>query len=242
MLAYRLTDPFSRRTIAVSEAARERYVRLRAVPTRKAGVIANGIETANFLPNPERRAVMRAATGVTEQDFVWIAVGRLAPAKDYPNLLRAFAQVPDAQLWIAGAGDPSYTNELRAHARELGIESKVHWLGARQDVPSLLDAADAFVLASAWEGMPLALGEAMAMAKPVVATNVGGIAQLAGSTSWLVPAGNSGALAERMARMMALSDKDRLKIGEAARARIQEQFSMEAKAREWEAIYCSIQQ
>ena len=103
-----------------------------------------------------------------------------------------------------------------------------------------LDAADAFVLASAWEGMPLALGEAMAMGKPVVATDVGGVREMTAESNWLVTAGNSNALAEAMARMMALSDTERLKIGEAARARILQRFSMEAKTREWEEIYRSV--
>jgi len=122
-------------------------------------------------------------------------------------------------------------------ARNLGIEDKIRWLGSRQDMVALLDAADAFVLASAWEGMPLALGEAMAMGKPLVATDVGGVREMAAESNWLVPAGNSNALAEAMARMMALSDTERLKIGEAARARILQRFSMEAKTREWEEIY-----
>jgi glycosyltransferase involved in cell wall biosynthesis len=243
MLAYRISDPLSKQTIAVSEAARDRYVYLRAIPVRKAGVVANGIETENFLPSPIRRNAIRAEVGVAEDDFVWIAVGRLAPAKDYPNLLHAFSALrleqPTAKLWIIGAGEPSYTDELQVLARALGIEDRVRWLGARQDVAALLDAADAFVLASAWEGMPLALGEAMAMAKPVVATDVGGVREMAGHTNWLVEAGNSHALAEAMARMMALIVDDRLKIGETARARILENFSMEAKMREWDEIYRS---
>ena len=244
MLAYRVSDPFSRLTIAVSEAARDRYVHLRAIAAGKAGVIANGIETDNFFPSSERRDAMRAEMGVAENDFVWITVGRLAPAKDYPNLLHAFSAIhpeqPAAKLWIIGAGEPSYTDELRKLSRKLGIEDRLRWLGARQDVAALLDAADAFVLASAWEGMPLALGEAMAMAKPVVATDVGGVREMAGHSKWLVEAGNSHALAEAMARMTTLSVDDRLKIGEASRTRILKQFSMNAKTREWEEIYRSV--
>jgi glycosyltransferase involved in cell wall biosynthesis len=241
MMSYRFTDPLSRRTIAVSEAACERYTRLRAIAANKGGVVANGIETDNFHPSVEQRNSMRAAMGVTGKYFVWIAVGRLAPAKDYPNLLRAFAALqleqPTACIWIVGAGEPSYTIELQLLARNLGIEDKIRWLGSRQDMVALLDAADAFVLASAWEGMPLALGEAMAMGKPLVATDVGGVREMAAESNWLVPAGNSNALAEAMARMMAFSDTERLKIGEAARARILQRFSMEAKTREWEEIY-----
>jgi glycosyltransferase involved in cell wall biosynthesis len=243
MLAYRITDPLSKLSIAVSEAARDRYVRLRAISAPKAGVIPNGIETDNFLSRPERRNVMRAEMGVAENDFVWIAVGRLAPAKDYPNLLHAFFALhtarPAAELWIIGAGEPSYTDELRAMARKLGIENSIRWLGARQDIATLLDAADAYVLASAWEGMPLALGEAMAMAKPIVATDVGGVREMKGEDDGIVAAGNSHILAAAMARIMTLGNSDRLRIGEAARLRILDRFSMEAKTREWEEIYRS---
>ena len=244
MMSYRFTDLLSRRTIAVSEAACERYTRLRAIAANKGGVVANGIEADHFQPSIQQRNAMRAVMGVTGKYFVWIAVGRLSPAKDYPNLLRAFAALqleqPAAYIWIVGAGEPSYTIELQSLVRSLGIEDKIRWLGSRQDIAALLDAADAFVLASAWEGMPLALGEAMAMAKPVVATDVGGVREILGESGALVPAGNSNALAEAMARMMVLSDTEQLKIGEAARARILQRFSMEAKTREWEEIYRSL--
>ena len=241
MLAYCFTDTLSRRTIAVSRAAQERYVRLRAVAARKAGVISNGIEAAKFIPDAELRKEMRAAMGITDKDFIWIAVGRLTAAKDYPNLLRAFAQGSHdrvaARLWIVGYGDAIYEEELRTLARTLGIEESILWLGVRHDIPALLDAADGFVLSSAWEGMPLALGEAMAMQKPVVATDVGGVRELAGQAGWLVPSRNPGALAETMSRVMALSDGDRAQIGEASRARVLELFGMETKTREWEDLY-----
>jgi glycosyltransferase involved in cell wall biosynthesis len=251
MLTYRFSDWLSRRTIAVSEAARERYVRLKAVPARKSGVITNGIETDEFVPNAAKRAEMRAEASV-EENFIWLAVGRLAPAKDYPNLLHAFALLPKAcaeaplrqagappaaRLWIAGSGETGYEEGLRRLASELGIADSVRWLGTRQDVAGLLDAADGFVLASAWEGMPLAVGEAMAMAKPVVATDVGGVRELTGETGRLVPAKDSDALAETLCATMRLSAEERKRIGKAERQRILDGFSMERKAEEWEKLY-----
>ena len=92
MLAYRLTDFLSRRTVAVSQAAADRFTRLGAVPRRKCSVILNGIDVQEFAPNEESGARVRAEIGVSdareEAEFVWLAVGRLAPAKDYPNLLQ----------------------------------------------------------------------------------------------------------------------------------------------------------
>jgi glycosyltransferase involved in cell wall biosynthesis len=240
MLAYRLTDSLARHTTAVSQAAADRFVRLKAVPKHKCSVLSNGIDTVEFAPEAERRARARELLSAGEE-FVWLAVGRIAPAKDYPNLLRTFVQVtaacPGTQLWVAGEGASSECSRLLALAQELGLTEAVRWLGLRRDLPALLDAADAYVLASAWEGMPLALGEAMAMEKPVVATDVGGVRELAADTGRLVPSGNSDALAAAMLETMRLPADDRRALGRAARVRIQSHFSMEARADQWEALY-----
>jgi glycosyltransferase involved in cell wall biosynthesis len=238
MLAYRLTDGLSRRTAFVSQAAADRFARLKAVPARKASVLTNGIDTAEFAPSAERRTNLRAQMGVREE-FVWLAAGRIVPAKDFPNLLRAFARVratlPEARLWIAGEAHGAGFDAIQAQAAELG--ASVRWLGLRRDMPALLDAADGFVLASAWEGMPLAVGEAMAMEKPVAATDVGGVRELVGEAGVMVPAKNPQALAEAMLEMMRRTDEERGSLGRVARERIAARFSIDARADEWEALY-----
>jgi glycosyltransferase involved in cell wall biosynthesis len=238
MLAYRLTDGLSRRTAFVSQAAADRYARLKAVPARKASVLTNGIDLTEFAPSAERSVQLRAQMGV-EAEFVWLAAGRIVPAKDFPNLLRAFAQVrgeiPEARLWIAGEAAGAGYVAIQAQAAALG--ASVRWLGLRRDMPALLDAADGFVLASAWEGMPLVVGEAMVMEKPVVATDVGGVRELVGEAGVIVPAKNPEALAQSMLEMMRRTDEERGTLGRAARERIAAHFSIDAKADEWEALY-----
>jgi glycosyltransferase involved in cell wall biosynthesis len=240
MMAYRLTDFLSSHTTAVSQAAAARYVRLNAVPARKSSVLANGIDTAEIAPSVERRARLREQMGVHEE-FIWLAAGRIAPAKDYPNLLRAFALLraahPAARLWVAGEATEAGLAAVQALTMELGLESSVRWLGLRRDMPALLDAADGFVLASAWEGMPLVVGEAMAMEKPVVATDVGGVRELMGEAGVMVPAKSPDALGQAMLALVQATPEARCSLGRAARERIQGQFSMEAKAGEWEALY-----
>ncbi len=235
VLAYRLTDFLSRRTTAVSKTAAARYVLVKAVPARKVSVITNGVDTAEFAPSADRRARLRAKMGVRDK-FVWLAAGRIVAAKDYPNLLRAFSHVhasaPIARLWIAGEGA---SEEVQAQAAELGVA--VNWLGLRRDMPALMDAADGFVLASAWEGMPLALGEAMAMEKPVVATNVGGVREMVGDAGLIVPSQSPDALAQSMLTLMWSPPDARSSFGHAARKRIQSHFSMDAKVDEWETLY-----
>lgn len=248
MLAYRLTDGWSDCTVAVSQAAAERFIRLKAIPERKCRVRANGIDCAEFTPDVQRRAETRRAMG-GEPPFIWLSAGRVTPAKDFPNLLSAFQLVrneaPDTELWIAGApidakvvrSDHGRVSHLFLAAGEEGLHNCVRWLGLRRDMPALLDAADGFVLASAWEGMPLVLGEAMAMTRSVVATDVGGVRELVGNCGMIVPAKNSDALAAAMLKTMQQSREERTQSGRVARQRIVCEFSIEAVADWWEEIY-----
>lgn len=245
MLAYRVTDRFADQTTAVSTLVADRYVQLKAVALDKCLVISNGIETDGFVPDPTRRAAMRAQMKVTDE-FVWLMVGRITAAKDLNNLLEAFGNVcrtyDEVQLWIAGEAPTGSGRkyDLFALASSKGAREKIRVLGLRRDVPSLLDAADAFVLASAWEGMPLALGEAMAMEMPVVATNVGGVRELVGDAGILVPAKDANALAAAMLEVVRLPGNQRDAMGSVARERIVNHFSMDAKVTEWEKLYAAV--
>jgi glycosyltransferase involved in cell wall biosynthesis len=247
MAAYRMTDPLAQCTTVVSEAAAERFLRIGAIARRRCIVVANGVDPAEFAPDDKRRARMRAEMGI-DGEFVWLAAGRVTPAKDFPNLLQAFVRVhdacPQARLWIAGEpmGDPSRpaTRSAALIAELKGRRDDVRWLGLRRDMPALLDAADAFVLSSAWEGMPLAVGEAMAMEKSVAATDVGGVRELVGDTGALVPPRDADALARAMLATMEQPMETRRELGRAARQRIEEHFSLDARADAWESLYRSL--
>ena len=245
MIAYRLTDPFARRTTAVSHDAAERFVRLKAVPARKCIALPNAIDLSAFAPDPARRAHTRASIGATSNsEFIWLAAGRHVPAKDFPNLLEAFAQVskaaPHAQLWIAGQTSDGHKEQGRGEngtAVPKIPPNQVRFLGLRRDMPALFDAADAFVLSSAWEGMPLVLAEAMAMEKPAVATDVGGVRELLGETGVIVPPRDPAALAGAMLAVMAQLHEDQGMQARAARRRIAENFDIDSRAGEWESLY-----
>ncbi|HEY1983868.1 MAG TPA: glycosyltransferase [Terracidiphilus sp.] len=244
MISYRLTDGWSCVTTAVCAAAAQRYVRMKAVPRRKCVVLTNGIEVGGFMPDAGRRTAMRGQMGVADE-FVWLAAGRVTAAKDFPNLMQAFGKVwsasPRTRLWMAGgAGVGERKPEYSAFCTVHGAMNCVRSLGVRDDMAALLDAADGFVLSSAWEGMPLALGEAMAMGKPVVATDVGGVRELVGEAGVLVAAKQAETLAEGMLSVMLRSPEQREAMGRAARERISKDFSMDAKADEWERLYRSV--
>lgn len=245
MLAYRVSDGLVDRTTAVSAAVAGRFVDLKAASSDKCAVITNGIQVSDFIPDPERRAATRAQMGVRDE-FLWLCVARNTAAKDIPNLLQAFGKAwqrePKMALWMAGPDTPA--GAVRAmHAVSIipvGAMDGLRRLGIRRDISALLDAADGFVLSSAWEGMPLAIGEAMAMEKPVVATDVGGVRELVGEAGLVVPAKDSEALATAMLNVMQRSADERTAMGRAGRERILKNFNMDAKAEEWEALYRSV--
>jgi len=237
-LAYRLSDPLTNLTTQVSQAGLERYVQVGAVAANKIRFVPNGINTAEFRPDPLERLRLRDELGLG-QDFVWLAAGRLTEAKDYPNLLEAFQKVQqrDSRLLIGGTGE--LLEALKTLAQNLGIAERVGFLGLRKDMPSLMNAADGFVLSSAWEGLPMVLLEASACGLPMVATDVGGNREAVhqGVTGFLVPPKDSTRLASAMSKLMALPPSQRRQMGEAARKFVQESYSLESVLSQWEAIY-----
>lgn len=240
MLAYTLTDSLTNLGIFVCSAAADRALQAGAVRKSKALVVFNGIDLAEWSPQAGRREEIRAAMGVGKS-FVWLSAGRLTAAKDFPTLLRAFSRVlqqrPETELWIAGEGSAAEQAALQRLGTELGLAGHLRWLGLRRDMAALLEAADGFVLNSIWEGMPLAIEEAMAMALPVVATDVGGVRELMAEEGRIVPARSPEKTAQAMLETASLNEPDRKRLGEQARRRIESTFSLERKTAEWLEIY-----
>ena len=242
MAGYRLTNGLVDHMTIISQAAADRFVGERIVPGRLLTVIANGVDTDRMrnLP-PEGRAALRGGMSVGDQEFVWLAVGRFEVAKDYPNMLRAFADVrarePRAVLVIVGQG--SLQAEAEALTAELGLREAVRFLGARDDVPAVMSAADGYVMSSAWEGMPMVLLEAAAAGLPIVATAVGGNGEVVrdGESGFLVPARDSGGLRAGMLRLMALPEEHRRAMGERGREHVRANYGLQRVAERWERVY-----
>ncbi|MCU0227282.1 MAG: glycosyltransferase [Bryobacterales bacterium] len=238
---YRISDAYSHRTVCVSEAVAARHRQAGAIRAHRSIVIGNGADPSRFHPCPTTREETRAALALGDT-FTFLAVGRLMWKKDYASLLRAMAQLPRestqcprATLLIAGDGEQR--RELQALASALDVD--VRFLGARDDIPALMQAADAFVLSSLVEGLPVVLLEAALSALPCVATDVGGVAEALcpQARDFLARPNHPASLATNMARVLALSSVQRRALGEAARKDALQRFTAQAIASQWEGLY-----
>ncbi len=222
------------RYVAVSQAIANQLSGSFDVPTGKIGVIHNGIPVDTF----DGRSVPRGKSAVPDGAHrpIVLTVARLDDQKGHDFLLEAIADIPDGTFVFAGDGDRRAALEEKAH--RLGVASRVLFLGHRTDVPTLLAECDLFVLPSLYEGFPLSVLEAMASAKPVVATAVGGTpeAVVDGVTGHLVRPEEPAALADAITRILA----DPLRahgMGLAGRARVRELFSSAAMTGAYDRTY-----
>jgi glycosyltransferase involved in cell wall biosynthesis len=239
-IAYRLTDPLADVTTTVSRLALDETVRRHAVRRKDILLVPNGIRTEHYERDPELRERTRVSLGLGSR-FTWLTVGRLADAKRHTDLLASIRMLrevaPDVRLLIAGIG-PLHS-ALQAEIEEARLTANVTLLGLREDVRALMQAADGFVMSSAWEGLPMVLLEASASSLPIVATDVGGSQDVIaeGLTGFLSPPREPLALAKAMLRVMAFSQDERQAMGERAQQHVSEEFDVERIADRWEGLY-----
>jgi glycosyltransferase involved in cell wall biosynthesis len=228
------------RVVAVGNAVRQALVANEGIPAGRIEVVHNGIDPDQFAGNSQDRAKVRQELGLGATELVIIQVARLDRLKDHPTALRCLARVvreaPDARLLLVGNGPEE--EAVRAQVEQLGLERSVLFLGLREDVPRLLQAADLLLLTSVSEGIPLAVIEAMCTGLPVVSTHVGGTAEVVndGETGLLAPAREDDALSEAVLRLHRDSDLRR-RMGENGQLRARQLFSEEEMARKYLALY-----
>lgn len=204
-------------------------------------MIRNGIPVAQFPRARQWRTAWRNREGFGPDEFLFVCAARFSAQKNHALLLRAFARKTELcqRARILLAGDGELRDGLANLATELGIESRVHFLGNRTDVPELLAASDAFLLSSVQEANPLCVMEAMAAGLPVIATAVGGVPELveSGVHGLLVEPGNVEGFANAMSRM--LQDGElRKQCGERSARRAAEDFDVSDMARAYDDLYC----
>ena len=238
MRAYRLTHRLADVTTNVSGEAVAVFETKHAVPKGQMLTVHNGIDTRAFTFSQEHRDQARHLLGANPSTRLILAVGRLEPAKNYPNLLQALTRVSKDLEWrVVIAGTGQLEADLRQLSASLDLMERVTFLGLRPDVRDLMCAADIFVLSSDYEGFPMVVGEAMACERVVVATDCGGVAEFTGGNGIMVPPKDPEALAAGLVRALAMPKDEAYQIGLSARDRVETLFSLDAAVARWLSLY-----
>jgi len=204
-------------------------------------VIYNSVNPASLDKKKTEFVPLRRELGIPENSFVFINLGRHDPQKGQRFLIRAFKEIlPECQdSYLLIAGHPgSLTEELKSLAKECGIAERVIFTGSREDIGSLLQMADIFVFPSLFEGLGIALIEAMYKRLPCIATRVPPLTEILTDekTGLFFDAGNVPQLAEVMTRLY----KDELlrkELGENAFKSVNEHFLSQVIISQWENLY-----
>jgi glycosyltransferase involved in cell wall biosynthesis len=238
---------FNDLVIAVSDKTRRFHESYNLVQPHRILTIHKFVDDRHIqrLPDHEKREVRRSF-GVGDGELLVGAVGAVCPKKGQLHLIHALPQllqqIPNARLLVLGDPGPTdYVRKVKAEALALGVDSKIIWAGGRNDASRIVPAFDVSVLASQQEDFPLTILEAMAASVPVVATDVGGVAECvsAGETGLLVPPCDSDALGKALVSLAA-SPQTREALGEAGRRRLLRSFSTRSQTNGIEKALSSV--
>lgn len=236
----RLSHRLPARIVCCAEVVLKVHARI-GYDESKMVVIPNGFDLEAFRPDPAARPVVRRELGIPAEAPLVGLIGRFHPQKDHRTFIGAAAllheQMPDVHFLLAGTG-VTWENEILAGwIRAAGIQERCHLLGRRDDVPRLMAALDVAASSSVGEGFPNIIGEAMACGVPCAVTDVGDSAQIVGDTGRVVAPGAPEALARALHELLAAGREERLRLGDAARRRIEEKFSISAVVARYEQLY-----
>lgn len=225
----RLAAPLAAKIIAVSEYDKTLALKNSVATDSRLTLVHNGV------------ADKAQCTGVVQHrekaEVRLIMVARFEQPKDQPRLLRVLSQLAALPWHLELVGDGPGLPGVKALCQQLGIAAKVTFSGACTDVPQRLAAADAFVLLSHWEGLPLTILEAMSLGLPVVASDVGGVKEtLEPSCGFLIPPADDNILLETLQQLIN-SLPLRAAMGHAARARYLQHFTLARMISDTEQVY-----
>lgn len=227
----------SSRIIAVSKGVRDFLTRWEAVPADLIELVPNGVDEEIFHPcTEEQKRAARSRLCISEEAFVAGGIGRLAHEKNFALLPRLAALHPDILFVIAGSGPER--DRIAALASELGVDSRLRLLGTILDRGSFYHALDAFILPSLYEGLPMAVLEAMSSGVPVLASRLEGIfSVLSDENEGLLAQPGDVADFSRQLRRLKESPELGGQLAQAARTKALNQFSASVTARRIESIY-----
>lgn len=236
LLVDRFTHGGCRFTIGNSPSVVEHLHAKAGIPRDRLRLIRGGIDAGRF---DGVAAADRKSLGLPVDARMLLWVGRLDPVKGLDVLIRALAgHVDDSRAHVVLVGDGPIRGQLERLATGTGVEERVHFVGRRDDVPSLLAAADVFAFPSQTEGLPNALLEAMASRCAIVTTDAAGCRDLIedSRTGLVVPFGDAGALGGALSRLLADVEFGS-RLGEAARREVEASWSIDSMFDAYDACY-----
>lgn len=236
VMSHRLPE----RIVLNSATALEHHVGL-GYPRERMEVIPNGLDTEIFRPSPEIRRDVRAEWGLSEELPVLGMIGRFHPLKNHRGFVAAAKivarYVPAARFVLCGQGVDAANVELVRWIAEAGLSNRALLLGPRKDIARMTCGLDVAASPSITEGFPNAVIEAMACGVPTVVTDVGECSAIVGDTGIPVAVRDDEAFARACVQLLSLSADQRRALGERARQRVCERFSIEQIAAKYEALY-----
>lgn len=232
---------FTRKMVANSQSVKDFYVRLEQIPPDKIEVIPNGLEIEEFdkITGSNRK---RKELGLKETDLVIASGGRFTSQKGLEYLVKAAPEVvkafPEAHFVLVGNGP--LREKLECMAVDLSVANSLIFTGYRNDIYEIFAGADIVAVPSLFEGMPNIVMEAMALKKPVVASDIPEIAELIinGENGFLVPVRNADDLAKKIVVLLRDSQLSH-RMGEAGYRLIREQFPAVKMVKRYERLYSS---
>jgi len=212
------------------------------LPEHKVRIIPNGIDTGKYTPDRQNRIWARCEAGIGEDVPIVGIIGNFSPYKGYDNFIRAARIVVDrvenAQFVSIGNCDNPLGRNMREFVEQLGLSSSFHFLGLRRDVHKLFPAFDVFCSSSvAVEGFSNVVSESMSCGVPCVVTDVGDSALIVGNTGIVIPPDKPELLAAGIVQLLQLLPEERQRLGEAARSRIVEHFSISRMVTATEKVF-----
>jgi glycosyltransferase involved in cell wall biosynthesis len=209
--------------------------------TSKMVVIPNGFDLDRFKPDAAARRSVRVELGVAEDTLLIGLIARFDPMKDHNTFFKAAGLLarcrPDVCFLLAGAGIAQDNIAVREMISDNCLEGFVQLLGPREDIPRLTAALDIACLSSTGEAFPNVVGEAMACGVPCVVTDVGDAAYIVADTGRVVPARNPEAMSAAWAELIEMGPAGRHALGQKARRRIEENFTLAKMVRAYELLY-----
>jgi glycosyltransferase involved in cell wall biosynthesis len=238
---------FADQIIANSNAG-EKYNVEHGYSAKNICVIHNGIDTRTFHSDKTAGNRMRTKWGLSADEKVIGIVGRIDPMKDHSTFLHAavqvFQQFPNSRFVCIGRGPQDYRDEMQKLSASLLAKGKVLWISDCEDadLPAAYNAFDLLVSSSYGEGLPVVLGEGMSSGIPCVVTDVGDSALAVGETGLAVPPKNPGALADAICQILEMPEQERNNLGQKARQRVLDYFSIEKMAAAYQAAFETLAQ